>query len=96
MILRQGSAHSANRWWKGLGADCGMIAAGRRVDVAFARPEVYEYLVPQDIGYAIRPPASEVLQKRIKHLFRQPVGRLPNKAIVRSRFSRQGVTVCQI
>jgi hypothetical protein len=39
----------------------------------FDKRGVYEYLVPRDIGYAIRLPASEVLQERIKHLLRQLV-----------------------
>ena len=79
----------------GPGVDCGTIAEERRADAAFAKPEVYEYLEARDIGYAIRLPASEVLQERIKHLLRQSVGRPPNKPIVRPRFTRQGVTVCQ-
>jgi len=93
MILRLGNVHSADRWRKVL--EPIVERYQRRADAAFAKPEVYEYLVPRDIGYAIRLHASEVLQERIKHLLRQPVGRLPNKAIVRPRFSRQGVTVCQ-
>jgi hypothetical protein len=32
-----------------------------RADAAFAKPEVYEYLEPRHIGYAIRLPANEVL-----------------------------------
>ena len=52
-----------------------------RADAAFAEPEVYEYLEPRDIGYAIRLPANEVLQERIKHLLKRPVGRPPQKPI---------------
>lgn len=80
---------------EGPGADCGTIPQERRDDAAFAKAEVYEYLEPWDIGYAIRLPANEVLQERIRHLLRQPVDRPPNKPIVRPRFTRQGVTVCQ-
>jgi len=36
-----------------------------RADAAFAKPEVYEYLEPRHIGYAIRLPANEVLQEHI-------------------------------
>ncbi len=44
------------------------------VDGAFPKPEVYEYLEPRDIGYAIRLPTNEVLQEYIKHLPKQPTG----------------------
>jgi hypothetical protein len=53
-----------------------------RGDAAFAKPEVYEYLEPRDVGYAIRLPANEVLQEHIKHLLKRPVGRPPKKPIV--------------
>ncbi|MDO8473083.1 MAG: hypothetical protein Q7T05_04615, partial [Dehalococcoidia bacterium] len=66
-----------------------------KADAAFGKPEVYEYLVPGDIGYAIRLPANEVLQYCIRHLLRQPVGRPSNKPIVRPRCMRQGATACQ-
>ena len=36
-----------------------------RADAAFAKSEVYEYLEPRHIGYAIRLPANEVLQEHI-------------------------------
>jgi len=65
------------------------IAEERKADAVFAKPEVYEYLVPRDIGYAIRLPASEVLRERIKYLLRQPVGKPPNKPIVRPHFSQE-------
>jgi len=44
-----------------------------RADAAFARPEVYGYLESGDIGYAIRLPANEVLEKQIEHLLERPV-----------------------
>ena len=44
-----------------------------RTDAAFAKPEVYEYLEPQDIWYAIRLPANEVLQEPIQDLLERPV-----------------------
>ena len=46
-----------------------------RADAAFAKPEVYEYLESRDIGYAMRLPANEVLQRHIRHLLKRPVGR---------------------
>ena len=35
-----------------------------RGDAAFAKPKVYEYLEPENIGYVIRIPANQVLQDR--------------------------------
>ena len=50
-----------------------------RGDAAFAKPELYELLEVEEIGYAIRLPANAVLQERIGHLLARPVGRPPNK-----------------
>ena len=50
-----------------------------RGDAAFAKPELYELLEAEGIGYAIRLPANTVLQERIGHLLTRPVGRPPNK-----------------
>ena len=50
-----------------------------RGDAAFAKPELYELLEAEGIGYAIRLPANSVLQERIGHLLTRPVGRPPNK-----------------
>jgi hypothetical protein len=41
----------------------------------FAKLELYELLETEGIGYAIRLPASPVLQERIGHLLTRPVGR---------------------
>ena len=49
----------------------------------FAKPEVYEYLESRDIGYAIRLPANDVLQRHIRHLLKRPVGRPPKRPVVR-------------
>jgi len=86
-MLRSGNVHSAERWrevlepiverYKEKG-----VRLLFRGDAAFAKPEVYEYLEPRDIGYAIRLPANEVLQEHIKHLLKRPVGRPPKKPIV--------------
>src|SRR3712207_1343602 len=50
-----------------------------RGDAAFAKPELYELLEAEGIGYAIRLPANPVLQERIAHLLTRPVGRPPKK-----------------
>ncbi len=50
-----------------------------RGDAAFAKPELYELLEAEGIGYAIRLPANSVLQERIGHLLTRPVGRPPRR-----------------
>ena len=50
-----------------------------RGDAAFAKPELYELLEAEGIGYAIRLPANAVLQERIGHLLTRPVGRPPKQ-----------------
>ena len=52
-----------------------------RADAAFAKPEIYEYLETR-IGYAIRLPANEVLQKEIAHLLVRPTEWPSQKPIV--------------
>jgi hypothetical protein len=46
-----------------------------RADAAFANPEVYEFLEAEGYKYAIRLPANQVLQERIAHPLKRPVGR---------------------
>jgi len=83
-MLRSGNVHSAERWRQVLEP---IVERYRetgvrllfRADAAFAKPEVYDYLEPRDIGYVIRLPANEVLQEHIKHLLKRPVGRPPKK-----------------
>ena len=41
-------------------------------------PGVYEYLEDTRINHAIRLPADQILQERIGHLLKRPVGRPPN------------------
>ena len=53
-----------------------------RADAAFAKPEIYEYLETRHIGYAIRLPANEVLQKEIAHLLVRPTEWPSQKPIV--------------
>jgi Transposase DDE domain group 1 len=50
-----------------------------RGDAAFAMPKVYEFLGAQGMGYAIRLPANRVLQDKIAHLLKRPVGRPPQE-----------------
>src|SRR5262249_33582119 len=45
---------------------------------AFAMPGVYKYLEANRLNYAIRFPANRILQERIGHLLKRPVGRPPN------------------
>src|SRR4051794_31829624 len=78
--LRRGNVHSAEGWREVFEP---VIARyhGRgfplyfRGDAAFAKPEIYELLEAEGIGYAIRLPANAVLQERIAHLLTRPVGR---------------------
>jgi Transposase DDE domain group 1 len=82
--LRPGHVHSAEGWRDVL---LPVIARYRargfvlyfRGDAAFAKPELYELLEAEEIGYAIRLPANAVLQERIGHLLTRPVGRPPKK-----------------
>ena len=82
--LRPGNVHSAEGWRSVLEP---VIARYRergltlyfRGDAAFAKPELYELLEAEDVGYAIRLPANPVLQERIEHLSTRPVGRPPRK-----------------
>ena len=83
-VLRPGNVHSAEGWrsilepviarYRGRG-----LVLYFRGDAAFAKPELYELLEAEGIGYAIRLPANAVLQERIGHLLTRPVGRPPNK-----------------
>jgi hypothetical protein len=50
-----------------------------RGDAAFANPEIYEFLETEGIGYTIRLPANTVLQNRIGHLLKRPIGRPPHE-----------------
>jgi hypothetical protein len=82
--LRPGNVHSADDWRSVL---VPVIARYRarglelyfRGDAAFAKPELYELLEAEGIGYTIRLPANAVLQERIAHLLTRPVGRPPKK-----------------
>jgi hypothetical protein len=83
-LLRPGNVHSADEWRSVL---VPVIARYRgrgfvlyfRGDAAFAKPELYELLEAEGIGYAIRLPANSILQARIRHLLTRPVGRPPKE-----------------
>jgi hypothetical protein len=82
--LRSGNVHSAEGWREVLEP---VVARYRgkvrrryfRADAAFAAPEVYTFLEAESFRYAIRLPANAVLQRRIAHLLKRPVGRPPNE-----------------
>ena len=80
--LRSGNVHSADGWHDVLEP---VVARYRnrklrrffRADAAFANPEVYEFLEAEGYKYTIRLPANQVIQERIAHLLKRPVGRPP-------------------
>jgi Transposase DDE domain group 1 len=82
--LRPGNAHSAEGWRAVLEP---VIARYRdtvkrryfRADAGFAAPEVYDLLEAEAYGYVIRLPANAVLQRKIAHLLKRPVGRPPHE-----------------
>jgi hypothetical protein len=82
--LRPGNVHSADGWRAVLEP---VIARSRgivkhlyfRGDAAFANPEVYELLEAEGANYTIRLPANQVLQDKIRHLLKRPVGRPPHE-----------------
>jgi hypothetical protein len=82
--LRPGNVHSAEGWREELEP---VVARYRgklkrryfRADAAFASPEVYTFLEAESFRYAIRLPANAVLQRRIAHLLKLPVGRPPHE-----------------
>src|ERR1700720_4378964 len=82
--LRPGNVHSADGWRDVL-EPVVLRYRGRvkrlyfRGDAAFAMPEVYEFLEAQGMDYAIRLPANRVLQDKIGHLLKRPVGRPPQE-----------------
>jgi hypothetical protein len=83
-VLRPGNVHSADGWRALLEP---VIARYRRTvkhlyfrgDAAFANPEIYEFLEAEGASYAIRLPANRVLQDKIGHLLKRPVGRPPHE-----------------
>jgi hypothetical protein len=82
--LRSGNVHSAADWRNVLEP---VVVRYRstvkrryfRGDAAFANPEIYEFLEAENYGYAIRLPTNSVLQGKIGHLLKRPVGRPPQE-----------------
>src|SRR6476660_9783352 len=82
--LRPGNVHSADGWRAVL---LPVIARYRgiakhlyfRGDAAFAKPEIYGLLEAEGASYTIRLPANQVLQDKIGHLLKRPVGRPPHE-----------------
>jgi len=82
--LRPGNVHSADGWRALLEP---VVARYRgivkhlyfRGDAAFANPEVYEFLEAEGASYTIRLPTNRVLQDKIGHLLKRPVGRPPHE-----------------
>src|SRR4051812_46387439 len=82
--LRPGNVHSADGWRDVLEP---VVARYRnkmkrryfRADAAFASPGVYAFLEAEGYAYVIRLPANAVLQRRIAHLLKRPVGRPPHE-----------------
>ena len=86
-VLRPGNVHSADGWKEFINpiVERHLKLAVRllfRADAAFAKPEIYEYLETRHIGYPIRLPANEVLQKEIAHLLVRPTEWPSQKPIV--------------
>ena len=86
-VLRPGNVHSADGWKEFIDpiVERYLKLAVRllfRADAAFAKPELYEYLESKSIGYAIRLPANDVLQKEIAHLLVRPTEWPSRKPIV--------------
>ena len=83
-MLRPGNVHSADRWKELLEPivaryEKKTVRKYFRGDAAFAKPEIYEYLEEKGFLYALRLPANQVLQAKIRHLLTRPVGRPPRK-----------------
>lgn len=80
--LRSGNVHSADGWRSVLEpiVERYRDRASRRFfrgDAAFALPDLYDFLEAEGYKYTIRLKANTVLQRRIAHLLKRPVGRPP-------------------
>ena len=81
--LRPGNVHSADGWKDVLKSVMARYADRHlmrffRGDAAFAIPDLYEMLEAESYFYAIRLRTNRVLQGKIAHLLKRPVGRPPN------------------
>ena len=81
--LRTGNVHSAEGWEENLKPVIARYAERHlmrffRADAAFAIPDLYKTLEAEGYSYAIRLRANRVLQGKVAHLLKRPVGRPPN------------------
>jgi hypothetical protein len=81
--LRPGNVHSADGWEEVLKPVIARYSDRHlmrffRADAAFAIPDLYKVLEAGSYFYAIRLRANRVLQGRVAHLLKRPVGRPPN------------------
>jgi hypothetical protein len=86
-VLRPGNVHSADIWKEFIDpiVERYLREAVRllfRADAAFAKPEIYEYMESKHIGYAIRLPTNDVLQREIAHILVRPTEWPSRKPIV--------------
>ncbi len=86
-VLRPGNVHSADGWKEFIEpmVERYLRMAVRllfRADAAFAKPEIYEYMESKSIGYAIRLPANDILQREIAHLLVRPTEWPSRKPII--------------
>jgi hypothetical protein len=86
-VLRPGNVHSAAGWQEFIEPIVERYLKDGvrllfRADAAFAKPELYDYLETRQIGYAIRLPANEVLQRETAHLLVRPTEWPSRKPIV--------------
>ena len=82
--LRHGNVHSADGWETVLKPVIARYADRHlmrffRGDAAFAIPELYRTLEAERYYYVIRLRTNRVLQGRIAHLLKRPVGRSPKR-----------------
>jgi hypothetical protein len=87
-LLRNGNVHSADDWRSVLEPVVAryramMIKKFFRGDSAFAIPELYAFLEVEHYLYAIRLKSNSLLEREIEHLLTRPVGRPPEKPIIR-------------
>ncbi len=83
-VLRPGNVHSAKGWRNLLEPIVERYRDTNRKlyfrgDAAFASPDIYDYLEDNDILYAVRISANNVINEKIEHLLTRPVGRPPKK-----------------
>jgi hypothetical protein len=81
--LRLGNVHSADGWEEVLKPVIARYADRHlmrffRADAAFAIPDLYEMLEAEGYFYAIRLRTNRILQGKVAHLLKRPVGRPPN------------------